>query len=60
MMENKLQFGFLTTQKIIQKIGQIDQFKGEWKQLDKDDNKYLKELRKENKGTFYIIKNKQS
>ena len=46
MMENKLQFGFLTTQKIIQKIGQIDQFKGEWKQLDKDDNRYLKELRK--------------
>jgi Fic family protein len=46
MIENKLQFGFLTTQKIIQKIGQIDQFKGEWKQLDKDENKYLKELRK--------------
>jgi Fic family protein len=46
MMENKLQFDFLTTQKIIQKIGQIDQFKGEWKQLDKEENKYLKELRK--------------
>jgi Fic family protein len=46
MIENKLQFDFLTTQKIIQKIGQIDQFKGEWKLLDKVENKYLKELRK--------------
>lgn len=46
MMEKKLQFDFLTTQKIIQKISQIDQFKGEWKQLDKEENKYLKELRK--------------
>jgi Fic family protein len=46
MIENKLQFDFLTTQKIIQKISQIDQFKGEWKQLDKEENKYLKELRK--------------
>lgn len=46
MIENKLQFDFLTTQKIIQKIGQIDQFKGEWKQLDKEENRYLKELRK--------------
>lgn len=46
MMQHKLQFDFLTTQRIIQKIGQIDQFKGEWKQLDKDENRYLKELRK--------------
>jgi Fic family protein len=46
MIQNKLQFDFLTTQRIIQKIGQIDQFKGEWKQLDKEDNRYLKELRK--------------
>jgi Fic family protein len=46
MIQNKLQFDFLTTQKIIQKIGQIDQFKGEWKQLDKEENRYLKELRK--------------
>jgi Fic family protein len=45
-MENKLQFGFSTTQRIIQKIGQIDQFKGEWKQLDKEENRYLRELRK--------------
>ena len=46
MFQNKLQFDFLTTQRVIQKIGQIDQFKGEWKQLDKEDNRYLKELRK--------------
>ena len=46
MIQNKLHFDFLTTQKIIQKIGQIDQFKGEWKQLDKEENRYLKELRK--------------
>jgi len=46
MIQNKLQFDFLTTQRIIQKIGQIDQFKGEWKQLDKEENRYLKELRK--------------
>lgn len=46
MIQSKLQFDFLTTQRIIQKIGQIDQFKGEWKQLDKDENRYLKELRK--------------
>lgn len=46
MIQNKLQFDFLTTQRIIQKIGQIDQFKGEWKQLDKEENRYLKELKK--------------
>jgi Fic family protein len=46
MIQHKLQFDFVTTQRIIQKIGQIDQFKGEWKQLDKKENRYLKELRK--------------
>ncbi|MBC7777090.1 MAG: Fic family protein [Phycisphaerae bacterium] len=46
MMERKLQFDFLATQRVIQKIGQIDQFKGEWKLLAKDENRYLKELRK--------------
>ena len=45
-MEQKLQFDFATTQRIIQKIGQIDQFKGEWENIDQEDNKYLKELRK--------------
>jgi Fic family protein len=46
MIEEKLEFGFAITQRIIQKIGQIDQFKGEWKQLDKAENRYLRELRK--------------
>jgi len=45
-MYSKLQFDFLTTQRLIQKIGQIDQFKGEWKQLGKEENRYLKELRR--------------
>lgn len=45
-MQHKLHFDFLATQRIIQKIGQIDQFKGEWKLLDKEENRYLKELRK--------------
>ena len=46
MIQHKLQFDFLITQRIIQKIGQIDQFKGEWKHLDKEENRYLKELKK--------------
>ncbi len=46
MIEKKLQFDFLTTQKIIQQISRIDQFKGEWKSLDQEENRYLKELRK--------------
>ena len=46
MIEKKLQFDFSTTQKIIQLISRIDQFKGEWKSLDQEDNRYLKELRK--------------
>lgn len=46
MMQLKLQFDFPATQRIIQKIGKIDQFKGEWKFLDQEENRYLKELRK--------------
>lgn len=46
MMQQKLQFDFPATQRIIQKIGKIDQFKGEWKLLDQEENRYLKELRK--------------
>lgn len=45
-MEKKLQFEFATTQQVIQKIGQIDQFKGSWKSIDQQDNKYLNELRR--------------
>ena len=46
MMEQKLQFDFATTQKVIQQISTIDQFKGVWKNLDHEENRYLRELRK--------------
>jgi len=46
MIEQKLQFDFATTQKMIQQISRIDQFKGVWKNLDHEENKYLRELRK--------------
>ncbi len=46
MNEKKLQFDFSTTQRIIQQISQIDQFKGAWQSIDQQENKYLKELRR--------------
>ena len=46
MMDKKLHFDFQTTQKIIQHISRIEQFKGQWKSFDKEENRYLKELRK--------------
>jgi Fic family protein len=45
-MEQKLQFDFAITQKVIQFISKIDQFKGVWGNLNFEENKYLKELRK--------------
>lgn len=45
-MEQKLQFDFATTQKVIQQISRIDQFKGVWRNLDHEENRYLRELRK--------------
>ncbi|MCH2081010.1 MAG: Fic family protein [Saprospiraceae bacterium] len=45
-MDSKLKFDFTTTQKIINKIGYIDSFKGKWKTIEKHENKYLKELRR--------------
>ncbi len=45
-MEQKLQFDFATTQKVIQQISRIDQFKGVWTNLDQEENRYLRELRK--------------
>lgn len=45
-MEQKLQFDFATTQKVIQQISRIDQFKGVWGNLDQEENRYLRELRK--------------
>jgi len=45
-MDKKLQFDFATTQKIINKIGFIDAFKGKWLAIEKEENRYLRELRK--------------
>ena len=45
-MDNKLRFDFITTQKIIKKIGYIDSFKGKWLAIEKQETKYLKELRR--------------
>ncbi len=43
---NKLNFDFKTNQKILKLIAQIDQYKGKWKAIEKQENIYLKELRK--------------
>ncbi len=45
-MDKKLRFDFATTQKIIKKIGVIDAFKGQWLAIEKEENRYLRELRK--------------
>jgi len=45
-MDKRLRFDFTTTQKIITKIGFIDSFKGKWLAIEKQENRYLKELRK--------------
>lgn len=44
-MEKKLQFDFKTAQKLFAVAARIDQFKGKWQQLEKKDNRYLRELR---------------
>lgn len=44
--EQKLSFDFLTTQKIIKKIGEIDSFSGKWELVEQKNNRYLKELRR--------------
>jgi len=43
---NKLNFDFQTNQKIINLISQIDLYKGKWNILEKQENIYLKELKK--------------
>ncbi len=43
---NKLNFDFKTSQKILNLIAKIDQYKGKWKAIEKQENIYLKELRK--------------
>ncbi len=42
----KLNFDFATNQRILQLIGYIDGFKGKWNIAEKQENRYLKELRK--------------
>ena len=42
----KLEADFLTQQALLNKISQIDLFKGKWNIAGTEDNKYLKELRK--------------
>ena len=43
---NKLNFDFLTNQKILNLVAQIDLYKGKWNIIEKQENIYLKELRK--------------
>ena len=43
---NKLDFEFETNQKILNLIGKIDLYKGKWNAIEKQENIYLKELRK--------------
>jgi Fic family protein len=42
----KLSFDFQTNQKILNMISQIDLYKGKWNSIEKQENIYLKELRK--------------
>lgn len=42
----KLSFDFRTNQKILNLISQIDLYKGKWNSIEKQENIYLKELRK--------------
>ncbi len=43
---NKLSFDFSTNQQILKLIGIIDSFKGKWNITERQENRYLKELRK--------------
>ncbi len=43
---NKLNFDFLTNQKILNLIAKIDLYKGKWNIIEQQENIYLKELRK--------------
>lgn len=45
MLEAKLNFDVNTAQKLFAAVARIDQFKGKWQQLEKKDNRYLRELR---------------
>lgn len=43
---NKLNFDFKTNQKILKLISEIDVYKGKWNSIERQENIYLKELRK--------------
>ncbi|MCD4773778.1 MAG: Fic family protein [Bacteroidales bacterium] len=43
---NKLNFDFQTNQKILTLISEIDLYKGKWNSIEKQENIYLKELKK--------------
>ena len=43
---NKLNFDFLTNQKMLNLIAKIDLYKGRWNVIERQENIYLKELRK--------------
>ena len=43
---HKLSFDFIANQKILNLISQIDFYKGKWNSIEKQENVYLKELRK--------------
>lgn len=43
---NKLSFDFQTNQKVLNLISQIDLYKGKWNSIEKQENIYLKELRR--------------
>jgi hypothetical protein len=42
----KLNFGFVTNQRIMQLIASIDEYRGKWNVVEKRESRYLKELRK--------------
>ena len=42
----KLNFDFLTNQRIMQLIAAIDEYRGKWNVVEKRENRYLKELRR--------------
>ena len=46
-MDKKYYFDFKTSQEIIKRIGYIDSFKGKWQSIQREENKYLKELQTE-------------
>jgi Uncharacterized conserved protein len=42
----KLNFSFLTNQRVMKLIASIDEYRGKWNAVEKRENRYLKELRK--------------